>query len=252
MKIIIISILIGFLAGGCIYGKTFWENRIKILGIIGGIMFVGFITAIYIIRPNLETVYTVTEKNNLVTMRIFTEYEVPDTAIYIKEKDTIIIIQINKPSIFIPNIDIRSFDKEELVSAKFKNTIIDSDSGEITIKVPSYYEFNYLINISDNSKHMYFQYLDTNNRGKIKKKIHFIETVLFKPIPNNENPIINKIEFDYDYTGNWVPSFIFQNWICTRYIVYLHNAEYEALPSYIKENYTYSGIDDLIIELTKK
>jgi len=252
MKIIIISILIGFLAGGCIYGKTFWENRIKILGIIGGIMFVGFITSIYIIRPNLETVYSVTEKNNLVTMRISTEYEVPDTAIYIKEKDTIIISQINKPSIFIPNIDINYFDKEELVSAKFKNTIIDSDSGEITIKVPSYYEFDYLINISDNSKHMCFQYLDTNNRGKLTKHAIFLKYVLFKPIPNNENPIINKIEFDYEYLGNWVPSMLFVNLINTRYIVYLHNDEYEALPLYIKENYTYQGIDNLLVELTKK
>lgn len=223
MYSIVIPIIIAIIAGSCLFGKKFWENRLTVLGIAGALMLVTLTSATMITRKNLPTVnsaYNVYELN---------KFYIQDTML--------------QPNLKYAESIYKDWDASEDKNFTLKKSIITTktpvgkDTYKLTYRFAKQRSTNLLIYFTDGDTLVGF--IKTED-GQTKFDYFKLKNIKIASLgTDKEKPVIKYISQKYENTSNWTFSVTLPN-IGNVKCIYLPPSEYNMLPSYVRSKCYYS------------
>ena len=215
MYTLAIALFIAIVAGSCIYGKKFWENRINVLGIAAILMLVSLVTVNFISRKSLPVKSEVTEVSRLY-------------------------------SFYVENSDLKDVSCNWLKSTKFEakdwaprfqkkidttRKLVKKNTYEYTYTYAKQKSAHFLLYV--NGKDTMISFVKVK-AGVLKVDYHNIDKIKISPVGTGISvPQIQFVSHEYANRTNWAFAGAIPNYD-RYYCLYLPKAEYENLPSNIK------------------
>lgn len=215
MYTIVISIIIAIIAGSCIFGKKFWENRLTVLGIAAALMLVSLLTANLISRKHLPVKAEVTKGY------VLRPFYVENAAL----KD----LSCN----WVKSTTFEASDWSPRFQKKVETTkkLVKKNTYEYTYKFAAQKSAHFLLYTHENDTLIGFV---KEEDGEPKVDYYSLSNVKLAPMTDKmKTPQIQYVSHEYTDGNNWALAFSVPNYDSYN-CIYLPVTEYEKLPSIIK------------------
>lgn len=215
MNTIVIALIIAIVAGSCIYGKKFWENRVNVLGIAAILMMVSLLTVNFISRKHLPVKAEITKSYVLSPFYVENAYLKDVSCNWVKST---------------------TFDADDW-SPRFQRKVettkklVKKNTYEYTYRYANQKSAHFLLYTKDGDTIIAFV---KREKDELKVESHDIANVKIAPVETGmKGPQIQSVGHEYIDKNHWALAWSIPNYDSYR-CLYLPKAEYDNLPSNIK------------------
>jgi hypothetical protein len=215
MYTIVISIIIAIVAGSCIFGKKFWENRLTFLGIAAALMLVSILTANFISRKHLPVKAEVTKGYVLRSFYVENAALKDPSCNWVKS----------------PTFEADDWSPRFQKKVETAKKLVKKNTYEYTYKFANQKSAHYLIYTHEGDTLIGFV---KDEDGEPEVGYYSLDQVKLAPMTDKMNkPQIQYVSHKYADGNNWAVAFSIPNYDSYN-CIYLPKSEYENLPSNIK------------------